>query len=70
MKKRKLNSKNPKYWDKSQLNTPKIDKKVLLNEVKGCKIYAIWLKDDYKRDEVNNDRNDEWQLNHEWNGYV
>ena len=30
MKKRKLNSKNPKYWDKSQLTENKI-----IKEVKG-----------------------------------
>ncbi len=30
MKKRKLKSKNPKYWDKSQLNEKKI-----IKEVKG-----------------------------------
>ena len=29
-KKKKLNSKNPKYWDKSKLNERKIIKKVLL----------------------------------------
>ncbi len=42
MKRRKLNSKNPKYWDKSQLNEVKIKKKVLINDVKGVKIYAVW----------------------------
>ncbi len=42
MKRRKLNSKNPKYWDKSQLNEVKIKKKVLINDVKGIKIYAVW----------------------------
>ena len=30
MKKKKLNSKNPKYWDKSLLKEKKIIKKVLL----------------------------------------
>ena len=29
MKKRKLNSKNPKYWDKSQLTEKKIIKEVV-----------------------------------------
>ena len=43
-KKRKLNSQNPKYWDKSLLNEPKIKKKVLMCEAKGCKIYAVWYK--------------------------
>ena len=42
MKRRKLNSKNPKYWDKSQLNEVKIKKKALINDVKGIKIYAVW----------------------------
>ncbi len=42
MKRRKLNSKNPKYWDKSLLNEPKIKKKVLINTVKGIKIHAVW----------------------------
>ena len=42
MKRRKLNSKNPKYWGKSQLNEVKIKKKVLINDVKGVKIYAVW----------------------------
>ena len=43
-KKRKLNSKNPKYCDKSQLNEPKIKKKVLACEPKGCKVYAVWYE--------------------------
>jgi hypothetical protein len=29
MKKRKLNSKNPKYWDKSQLTEKKVIKEVV-----------------------------------------
>ena len=44
MKKRKLNSKNPKYWDKSLLNEPKIKKKVLACESKGVKVYAVWYE--------------------------
>ena len=44
MKKKKLNSKNPKYWDKSQLNEKPINKKVLMCEPKGCKVYAVWYK--------------------------
>ena len=40
MKKRKLNSKNPKYMDKSQVTEVKTEKK-LIREVKGCKIYAV-----------------------------
>ena len=43
-KKRKLNSKNPKYWDKSQLTTKEETKRILIKEVKGCKIYAVWHK--------------------------
>ena len=44
MKKRKLNSKNPKYWDKSLLKEKPIKKKILYNEVKGRKIYGVWYK--------------------------
>jgi len=43
-KKKKLNSKNPKYWDKSLLKKPKIKKKVLYNEVNGVKIYGVWYE--------------------------
>tara|TARA_R110000824_G_scaffold301473_1_gene489437 strand:- start:451 stop:639 length:189 start_codon:yes stop_codon:yes gene_type:complete len=41
-KKKKLNSKNPKYWDKSVLNEKPIKKKILMCEPKGIKIYAVW----------------------------
>jgi len=44
MKKRKLNSKNPKYMDKSQLKEQPIKKKVLACEPKGIKIYAVWYE--------------------------
>ena len=40
MKKKKLNSKNPKYMDKSQVTEVKTEKK-LIREIKGCKIYAV-----------------------------
>jgi hypothetical protein len=40
MKKKKLNSKNPKYMDKSRINEVKTEKK-LIREVKGCKIYTV-----------------------------
>ena len=40
MKKRKLNSKNPKYMDKSQVTKVKTEKK-LIREIKGAKIYAV-----------------------------
>ena len=39
-KKRKLNSKNPKYWDKSQLTEKPIANKKLMCEVKGVKVYG------------------------------
>ena len=39
-KKRKLNSKNPK-WNK-ELKEKEWRKKKLINEVKGCKIYFGW----------------------------
>ena len=41
-KKRKLNSKNPKYWDKSLLKEKPIKHKKLMCEVKGVKVYGIW----------------------------
>ena len=45
MKKRKLNSKNPKYWDKSQLNEQPIKKKILMCTTHhGCKVHGIWYK--------------------------
>tara|TARA_Y100000385_G_scaffold77985_1_gene79171 strand:- start:5903 stop:6049 length:147 start_codon:yes stop_codon:yes gene_type:complete len=43
-KKRKLNSKNPKYMDQSQLNEKPIKKKVLYAETKGVKVYGIWYE--------------------------
>jgi hypothetical protein len=44
VKKRKLNSKNPKYWDKSLLVEEEIKKKVLIKDVDGVKISAVWYK--------------------------
>ena len=45
MKKRKLNSKNPKYWDKSQVNTPKEAKRKLYCVTHhGCKVYGVWYE--------------------------
>jgi len=42
-KKRKLNSKNPKYWDKSLVKERKIKKKKLECTAKnGVKVYSIW----------------------------
>ena len=44
-KKRKLNSKNPKYWDKSQLKEEPIKRKVhACTTPHGCKVYAIWYQ--------------------------
>ena len=45
-KKKKLNSKNPKYWDKSQLKEQKIKEQRLISKVKGVKIYATFYEDD------------------------
>ena len=39
-KKRKLNSKNPKY--NKELKEKEWSKKILINEVKGFKIYFCW----------------------------
>lgn len=41
-KKRKLNSKNPKY--NKNLNKQEDVEKILIREVKGTKIYAIFKK--------------------------
>jgi len=41
MKKKKLNSKNPKYMDKSHITDVKVKEKKLINDVKGVKIYAV-----------------------------
>ena len=45
-KKRKLNSKNPKYWSENDTNKLKIKKKVLFGEAKGCKFYGVWYEED------------------------
>ena len=44
MKKKKLNSKNPKYWDKSLVKEKKIKKKVLYCETKGIKVHGVWYE--------------------------
>ena len=49
-KKRVLNSKNPKYWAKETENKPKIKKRILFGEVKGCKMYGIWYEKDTDED--------------------
>ena len=41
MKKKKLNSKNPKYMDKSQVTEVEVKEKKLINSIKGAKIYAV-----------------------------
>jgi len=55
-KKKKLNSKNPKYWDKSQLTDKVIKKKVSLGhaQIRGrkydsqqngtCEVHAVWYE--------------------------
>jgi len=44
MKKRKLNSKNPKYRTIAQTKAAEkpIDKQILIKEVKGTKVYATF----------------------------
>ena len=44
MKKRKLNSKNPKYWDKSRLPEEKpIKERRLIKTYSGLKIWSVFL---------------------------
>jgi len=45
-KKRKLNSKNPKYRTQAevQATTKEVDKRVLIAEAKGAKVYATFYK--------------------------
>lgn len=43
-KKRKLNSKNPKYWSKSEINEKVEKKRVLYKEIKGVKVYGVWYE--------------------------
>ena len=42
MKKRKLNSKNPKYMDKSLVTQQKVIRKELIKDIKGVKVHAVW----------------------------
>ena len=44
MKKRKLNSTNPKYMDKSLVTETKVIKRKLINNINGVKINAIWYE--------------------------
>ena len=44
-KKKKLNSKNPKYWSKERLQRPKIKKKVLMSAADNkVKVYGVWYE--------------------------
>jgi len=45
MKKRKLNSKNPKYMDKSQLNKTEGTRKLECITKNGVKVYSVWTKE-------------------------
>ena len=44
MKKRKLNSKNPKYMDKSLLTEPKIKERKLMKETNKFKMYFVYYE--------------------------
>tara|TARA_R100000234_G_C4831182_1_gene106996 strand:- start:151 stop:294 length:144 start_codon:yes stop_codon:yes gene_type:complete len=45
-KKRKLNSKNPKYKTEAEVKatTKEVDKRLLIAESKGAKVYATFYK--------------------------
>ena len=45
-KKRKLNSKNPKYKTQAEVKatTKEVDKKVFISEFNGAKVYAVFYK--------------------------
>jgi len=45
MKKRKLNSKNPKYWKKESVEDKPIIEKRLINEKGRVKIYAVFERE-------------------------
>ena len=45
MKKRKLNSKNPKYMSSSETKEKKVIKRVLINTTQGGhKIWVVWYE--------------------------
>ena len=44
MKKKKLNSKNPKYMDKSLVTEKKVIRRELINNINGVKIDAVWYE--------------------------
>ena len=41
-KKRKLNSKNPKYMDKSIVTEKKVNRREQIANVRGTKVDAVW----------------------------
>ena len=43
-KKRKLNSKNPKYWSKEKSQVPAIKKRIFIKKVHGCTIEGLWFE--------------------------
>lgn len=43
-KKRKLNSKNPKYWPTEKVEQPIIKERKLIKSTKGIKVYALFLE--------------------------
>jgi hypothetical protein len=44
MKKKKLNSKNPKYMDKSHITDKKVIRREQIANVKGTKVDAVWYE--------------------------
>ena len=46
MKKRKLNSKNPKYKTEAQIKATvqEVEKRIFVSQAKRCKIYAAFYK--------------------------
>ena len=44
MKKKKLNSKNPKYMDKSLVTENKVIKRKQIVNVRGTKVDAVWYE--------------------------
>jgi len=43
-KKKKLNSKNPKYMDKSLVTEKKVIRRKQINNINGVKIDAVWYE--------------------------
>ena len=44
MKKKKLNSKNPKYMDKSLVTEKKVIRREQIANVRGTKVAAVWCE--------------------------